>query len=135
MSTYRFTLSFTLLFLTSACCSAAEPKESRNIVFILADDLRSDVFGYAGNKIIQTPNIDALAARGVSFSNNFVTTSICCVSRASSLSGQYERRHGIGNFATPFTAEAWSRTYPALLRKAGYRTGFIGKFGVGNAKH
>src|SRR5207249_9336387 len=49
-------------------------------------------------------------------------------------SGQYARRHGINDFATPFTPEKWAQTYPALLRQAGYRTGFIGKFGVGNNK-
>jgi len=87
-----------------------------------------------GDKIIQTPNMDRLAADGTLFRNCFVTTSICCCSRASILSGQYTRRHGIGDFNTPFSAEAWKQTYPALLRKHGYRTGFIGKFGVGNGK-
>jgi arylsulfatase len=124
-----------LLFGYAVDAHSAEPKDlPPNIVFILADDLRADALGCAGNRIVQTPNIDQLAARGVYFTNSFVSTSICCVSRASFFSGQYERRHGIGDFATPFKADAWARTYPALLRKAGYRTGFIGKFGVGSAK-
>src|SRR4051812_20830187 len=84
--------------------SAAPP----NIVFLLADDLRWDTLGCAGNKIVQTPNIDALAKRGTMFRNAFVTTSICCVSRASIFSGQYARRHGIEDFKTSFTASAWS---------------------------
>src|SRR6185369_103176 len=46
--------------------------------------------------------------------------------------GQYARRHRIVDFATPFTPGQWRHTYPALLRNAGYRTGFVGKFGVGN---
>lgn len=127
-----FAISALGMALCSQCANAAD--QPPNIVFILADDLRQDALGCAGNKIVQTPNIDRLASRGVYFSNSFVTTSICCVSRATFLSGQYERRHGIGDFATPFKAEAWQKTYPAILRKAGYRTGFIGKFGVGNAK-
>lgn len=105
-----------------------------NLLFLLADDLRYDALGYAGNKIVQTPNIDRLASRGVVFRNHFVTTSICNVSRASIFSGQYARRHGIVDFATPFTSEQWRNTYPARLRAVGYRTGFIGKFGVGNDK-
>lgn len=109
---------------------AAQP----NFVFILVDDMRWDVLGCMGNPIVKTPAIDALAAQGTLFRNHFCTTSICCVSRASILSGQYERRHGIGDFSTPFTPEQWAQTYPALLRQAGYRTGFIGKFGVGDAK-
>src|SRR5258706_76648 len=112
--------------------SAAQPNMSPNIVFILADDLRWDTLRCAGNKIVQTPNIDAMAKQGTMFRNAFVTTSICCVSRASIFSGQYARRHGIEDFKTPFTASQWSNTYPSLLRAAGYRTGFIGKFGVGD---
>jgi arylsulfatase A-like enzyme len=102
-----------------------------NIVFLLADDLRWDGLGCTGNRFARTPNLDALAARGTLFRNHFVTTSICCVSRASILSGQYARRHGINDFVTPFSPAAIAATYPALLRAAGYRTGFIGKFGVG----
>src|SRR6478735_1664458 len=113
--------------------SAAEATRP-NIVFILADDLRWDSLGCQGNRIVQTPNIDGLAARGVRFTNSFVTTSICCTSRASLLCGQYARRHGINDFVTPLTRAQWSATYPALLRAAGYTTGFIGKFGVGDAK-
>jgi arylsulfatase A-like enzyme len=104
-----------------------------NILFLLADDLRWDVLGCTGSPIAKTPHLDALAARGVLFRNHFVTTSICCVSRASIFSGQYARRHGINDFQTAFSAAAFAQTYPALLRAAGYRTGFIGKYGVGNA--
>lgn len=104
-----------------------------NILFILTDDQRFDSLGCAGNPVIQTPHLDRLAARGMRFRQHFVTTSICSVSRASIFTGQYLRRHGIGDFATPLSAAQWAETYPALLRSAGYRTGFIGKFGVGNA--
>jgi len=105
-----------------------------NIVFILTDDQRWNALGCMGDPNVQTPNIDRLAHEGVLFQNHFVTTSICCVSRASILSGQYQRRHGIGDFAKPFTPEQWAQTYPALLRRNGYYTGFIGKFGVGAPK-
>jgi len=102
-----------------------------NIIFLLTDDQRFDALGAAGNPIVQTPHIDRLAASGCRFRNHFVTTSICCVSRASMLSGQYERRHGINDFEQPFSPAAWSQTYPALLHAAGYRTLQIGKLGVG----
>jgi arylsulfatase A-like enzyme len=114
--------------------AAAEPEQPRrppNIVFLLADDLRWNSLGCMGDPVVRTPQLDALAARGTLFRNHFVTTSICCVSRASIFSGQYARRHHINDFSTPFTPEVFARTYPALLRAAGYRTGFIGKFGVG----
>src|SRR5262249_22692652 len=102
-----------------------------NILFLLADDLRWDALGCTGNRLARTPNIDALAAGGGVFRNHFVTTSICCVSRASILSGQYARRHKINDLFTPFSPAAFARPYPTRLRAAGYRTGFIGKFGVG----
>lgn len=111
---------------------AAQSQEVRpNLIFILADDLRWNTLGCEGDAVIQTPNLDRLAAQGVRFRNCFATTSICCVSRASIFTGQYERRHGVGNFSKGFSPAEWSQTYPALLRQAGYRTGFVGKFGVG----
>ena len=110
-----------------------ETEPSRpNIIFLLADDQRWDAAGYAGNSIIQTPNIDALARAGVAFKNAYVTTPVCAISRASIFTGEYARRHGILDFTTDFTPGQLAQTYPALLHAAGYRTGFIGKFGVGD---
>lgn len=142
IANYSALLGAGLILLLAGCGSPA-PKNSRpaaaarppNFIFILTDDQRFDSLGCAGNSIIQTPHIDRLAANGVRFRNHFVTTSICSVSRASIFTGQHERRHGIADFATPFASNQWAVTYPALLRAAGYRTGFIGKFGVGNAAH
>ena len=111
---------------------AGAGEQSRpNILFMLTDDQRFDDLGCMGNTIIQTPNLDELAADGVIFENAFVTTAICCSSRASILTGQHMRRHRIYDFATPLSSEAMDNTYPVLLQKAGYRTGFLGKFAVG----
>ncbi len=105
-----------------------------NLVFIVADDLRWNTLGCMGDPIVQTPNIDRLAAEGVLFENCFVTTSICWVSRATMFTGQWYSRHGIERSNTALSDQQWANSYPALLRGAGYRTGFIGKFGVGSAK-
>lgn len=123
---------FWILFLCLLARAAAA--ERPNILFVLVDDLRWNALGFMGDGVVKTPNLDRLAGRSVVFRNAFVTTSICAVSRASVFSGQYARRHGIEDFGTAFSAERWAQTYPALLRAAGYRTGFIGKFGVGDAK-
>jgi arylsulfatase A-like enzyme len=98
---------------------------------MFADDQAQNCTGYAGNSVIQTPNLDRLAADGVYFENAFVTTAICCSSRAGILTGQHMSRHGIRDFQEPLSAEAFAQTYPAILRKAGYRTGYLGKFAVG----
>ena len=118
----------------AAKAAASLPARKPNILFILTDDQRWNTLGCMGDTNILTPHIDRLAKEGVLFQNHFVTTSICCCSRASIFTGQYMRRHGIEDFTKPFTSEQWSETYPALLRQNGYRTGFIGKFGVGNDK-
>ena len=102
-----------------------------NIIFILTDDQRWDALGAAGNKIIQTPNLDHLAEGGILYKNAYVTTSICCVSRASLLSGQYQSRHKINDFKADFSPEAVQNTYPLLLKQIGYKIGFVGKYGVG----
>jgi len=109
-----------------------EVKERPNIIFLLTDDQRWDALGAMGNSIIQTPNIDKLANSGILFQNAFVTTAICCVSRASILTGQYESHHQIHDFNTDLSQESSGNTYPSLLKKAGYKLGFIGKYGVGH---
>lgn len=112
--------------------SSGQSTAPPNIIFLLTDDHRWDALGAMGNPVIQTPNLDALAHNGILFKNAYVTTAICCVSRASLLSGQYLSRHTINDFSTPFSPSALAQTYPMLLKKAGYTIGFIGKYGVGN---
>lgn len=124
---------FAPLIYTFNGCTTKEPSRP-NIIFILTDDQRWDAMGCMGNNDIQTPEMDKLAAEGVKFTQAFVTTPICAISRASILSGQYERRHKINNFATHFTDSAYLFTYPMQLKNVGYRIGFIGKYGVGTEK-
>jgi arylsulfatase A-like enzyme len=81
----RFILPFLPFVLTLGNLARAEQRP--NIIFLLADDLRWDALHHAGNPVVETPNIDALAVEGVRFTQCFVTTSICCVSRASLFSG------------------------------------------------
>lgn len=133
MKTKTLLTIIVLLMSARAAVAASRP----NLVFILTDDQRNDTLGCAGHPIVKTPVIDSLAARGVRFRNAFVTTSICAASRASLLTGLYERSHGYTFGTLPIAKALTDRSYPALLRQAGYRTGFVGKFGVGvtgNAK-
>lgn len=130
-------LPFLPMCLIALCLiGVAHSAEQRrpNIILMFADDQAYESMGYTGNTVIQTPNMDRLARDGVFFEKAFVTTPICAVSRASILTGQHMRRHGIEDFATPLSDEALDHTYPALLRDAGYRTAFLGKFAIGNPK-
>ncbi len=101
-----------------------------NIIFILTDDQRWDALRYAGNPIIQTPEMDKLAKGGAYFKNAIVTTPICAASRASIFSGLYERTHRYTFETGDIRWEFMAESYPKLLKEAGYYTGFFGKFGV-----
>ena len=105
--------------------------DSPNIIFFLSDDHRSDFLSCAGHEIVQTPFLDDLAHRGVRFENAFVTTSICAASRATLLTGMWERTHKYTFGTPPIAPQFVEGSYPKVLRDAGYRTGFVGKYGVG----
>lgn len=111
--------------------SAAGTPERPNLIVLVTDDQRADSMGCAGNTILKTPHIDTLAAGGVFFRNSFTTTAICMSSRASIFTGLYTRCHGIDSFDKPLRRSLLETSYPLLLRKAGYRTGFVGKWGLG----
>ena len=88
-----------------------------HILFLQTDDQPFDDLGCYGNTVIKTPYIDQLARDGILFRNHFVTTAICCRSRASILTGQYLRHHGITDFSTSLSAAQFAETYPAILRR------------------
>lgn len=117
---------FSLLCLTASLLQAADQRP--NILFLFADDQRYDTLSCAGHPIVKTPTIDRLAADGVRFRNAFVTTSICWVSRAVVLTGQWARTHAQKNDIPTVKPEALATTFPMELRKAGYRTGHYGKW-------
>ena len=117
--------AFLGLFALPLVLAAADAKPL-NIVILFADDWRHDTLGCAGNPVVKTPNLDQLAADGFRFTHNCVTTSICGVSRATLLTGQWMSRHGnpaFSMFKTP-----WEETYPGLLREHGYYVGHVGKW-------
>lgn len=106
----------------------------KNIIFFLTDDQRSDVLGCYGNKLIKTPVIDRLAADGIRFENSFCEVPICAASRSSIFTGLSQRTHGY-NFGEPaIDARYIATSYPMMLKTAGYRVGFAGKYGVKFAK-
>lgn len=104
----------------------ANDAKPMNILVLYADDWRFDTLGAAGNTIVQTPRLDALAKQGIHFTHNCVTTSICGISRANLYTGQWSSRNGTTGFELWDTP--WEQTYLGLLREHGYWLGHVGKW-------
>lgn len=102
-----------------------------NIVFLYSDDQRYDTLGCMGNKYIKTPHLDKLGYDGVIFENHYNNTSICMASRAIVMTGMHEYKTGCNFMHGPLDRKLFDNSYPVLLRKSGYYTGFVGKFGFG----
>jgi N-acetylglucosamine-6-sulfatase len=121
-----------LLHAAGGLANATSRRRRPNLVVILVDDLRFDAMGCAGHPWIRTPHIDRLARRGTRFANAFVTTSLCSPSRASILTGQYMHAHGVQDNFTKLPDAL--PTFPKLLRRAGYRSAFVGKWHMGDSQ-
>ena len=138
-------LALALLVMLAVACGAEEPNVDSaagglpqdlpdkpfdprpNIIVIMTDDQRWDEIQYMPTVM------NRLVEPGASFSNSFVTTSLCCPSRASFLSGQYAHHHGIVTLGGAPKFRAGS-TVAVWLDRAGYRTALIGKYLNENAR-
>ncbi len=140
-------LSFVVLLLLAVGLPAgakadlpAEAAGRPNIVVMLTDDQRSDAVGIVQRSTPgrfpffrnSTPNIDRIAAGGVWFNNAFVVDSLCSPSRAAYLTGKYNHSNGIVDNSTPLPTG--TQTYATILRAAGYRTGYFGKWHMGSQR-
>lgn len=123
------------LLLASVCGALAGDRP--NVLFVFTDDQRYDAVGvvqreqgeHARFPWIRTPNMDRLAAEGFRFRNAFVVNSLCAPSRASFLTGLYGHVNGVVNNHTSFPVD--SITFATELRRAGYTTGYMGKWHMG----
>jgi arylsulfatase A-like enzyme len=97
-----------------------------NILVIVPDQLRAQSIGCAGNPDVRTPNLDRLAAEGLVFNQAFANSPVCCPARAVLLTGKYAHRNGMT--ANDLRLRESETTLAELLKEAGYRTGFIGKW-------
>jgi arylsulfatase A-like enzyme len=122
--------------LVPGCRTAGEREKSAgaanrpNIIFILADDLGYGDLGCYGQKTIRTPNIDRMAAEGMVFTDHYAGCTVCAPSRCCLMTGLHTGHALIrGNDRVPLRPE--DVTVAELLKGAGYATGIIGKWGLG----
>lgn len=111
---------------------ASPSRPSRpNFVVVCVDQMRFDAMGIAGNKHIDTPNLDDLAARGYHFTNAYSATPTCVPARVGLFTGQGPEEHGRYGYrdGVPFT-QAYPQTFASILSDAGYHTFAVGKMHV-----
>ena len=121
----RLFLSLLLL----AVVTPAPANDRLNVLLITADDLGLQLSCY-GDPYLETPNLDALAQSGVKFRTAYVAQASCSSSRSSMFTGLYPHttgQIGLANAGFVLDPEQVGRNLPAYLKKAGYRTGILGK--------
>ena len=115
-------LILTLISLMPLACK----KEKPNVVFILTDQWRASAFGYTGNKIVRTPNIDRLAEESVDFANAVSVCPVCTPYRAALLTGRYPTSTGM--FVNDIYLPSEELCMAEIYKSAGYGTAYIGKW-------
>ncbi len=96
-----------------------------NFLFIITDQHRADHLGCGGNRVVKTPHIDGIAAKGTMWDRFYVANPICMPNRASIMTGRMCSVHGARHNGIPLSKD--QTTFVELLKDAGYRTGLIGK--------
>ncbi|PAW68195.1 MAG: hypothetical protein B9S34_03055 [Opitutia bacterium Tous-C1TDCM] len=115
---------------SASSTAAAEPRP--NVILVVVDDLRFDDFGAAGHPFARTPHLDRIAREGAQFKHFFAVTPLCSPSRANILTGLETRHHGILDNTDRSPLSHRLPTFARTLHAAGYNTGFIGKWHMGN---
>lgn len=128
--------SLLIILLIQATLFAQTKSSKPNIILIMADDLGYGDLGCYGQERIQTPHIDALAKNGMRFTSYYAGSTVCAPSREALLTGMHTGHTYVrGNFLTDeqedLTMPESKVTIAEIVKKAGYRTGLIGKWGLG----
>ena len=127
-------LAVLLLAVWTLACGAGRQADAEppNIVLVMTDDQGYGDFGFAGNPVIETPHLDALAARSAQV-ERFYVSPVCTPTRASLMTGRYNyRTRAIDTYIGRAMMEPEEVTVAEMLRDAGYATGIFGKWHLGD---
>jgi arylsulfatase A-like enzyme len=142
---------YTISFIISIISGCSNPVEvPPNIIVLLVDDLGWKDVGFMGSKYYETPNIDKLSRQGMVFTNAYANAPNCAPTRACLMTGQYTPRHGIYTVNNPDRGKSINRklipipntttldsnfvTLAETMKSAGYRTGMMGKWHLGEGE-
>jgi len=126
----RVIFCFVFVFQFASCEQKTESDNQPNIILIMCDDLGWGDTGFNGNEIIQTPNLDMLAGKGIVFDRFYSASAVCSPTRGSCLTGRNPYRYGIPG-ANSGHMKKEEITLPELLKEKGYATGHFGKWHLG----
>lgn len=129
---YPAVLSLSIVCLPSAAKAQSLKSQRPNVVFIISDDHRHDWMKHQGPDFMETPNLDHLAGEGWSFPNAFCVAGVCSPARAALLTGKYMHQASSPDIVWQNNSFLQlQEMFPQRLHKEGYRTGYIGKFHLG----
>ena len=112
--------------LTACGGNVQKEQQKPNIIFIMTDDHTTQAMSCYGGQLLDTPNMDRIAAEGIRFDNCYATNALSGPSRACILTGKFGHMNGFTDNASRFDGS--QQTFPKLLQQAGYKTGVIGKW-------
>lgn len=126
-----------VFFLSVVACQSnreadgTNTKQKPNIIYILADDLGYGDLGCYGQTEIKTPNLDNMASAGMRFTQHYAGSTVCAPSRCSLMTGLHTGHSKVrGNARVPLGED--DTTIASILNESGYKTGLIGKWGLGD---
>lgn len=120
-------LFLAMIFAAPVLCASEIATEPYNVLFIISDDLTATALSCYGNEVCQTPNIDAIAARGTRYTRAYCQGTYCGPSRASMLSGYYPHATGVLGYKSPRPQIGDRATWPQHFRNNGYYTARVSK--------
>ena len=126
MNRHKAAYAIPLAAAALSSCTAVTARERPNIIFIMTDDHTTQAMSCYGGNLIETPNMDRLAAEGMRFDNCYATNALSGPSRACILTGKLSHINGFKDNSSTFDGS--QQTFPKLLQEAGYTTGIVGKW-------